>query len=407
MGKEPLTYGTESDPDQPALAQQRHSAVFAAGRHYQTQHLLVGDLLPSEAELCRALDVSRNTVRQAIGELEEEGLVVRKRGKGTFVADPNTNRRGVRYSFTTEISSLGKVPSSTLVDFAVITPSREVCEKMDLHEGTSVYCFTRVRNVDGEPLILETSYYPKYIYPNLTRELVQTHSFYRLLYHVGITPFAADESYEAIILDADRARLLGVAAGSSAFYHQRRTKTEDGRIYEYTCSYIRGDRVRLEFDIPSRGIIGLRSNMLTATAGEAIMTHRLKDFEPWVGEIEMRTNGSIISGETGTAFAYSIDKLQDRGRFFINPMDQVYAGQVIGEHTRQNDITVNVTKAKQLTNMRASGSDDKTSIAPPKVFTLEEALEYIQADEYVEVTPHAMRLRKILLHEVDRKRASK
>ncbi len=168
-----------------------------------------------------------------------------------------------------------------------------------------------------------------------------------------------------------------------------------------------GDRVRLEFDIPSRGIIGLRSNMLTATAGEAIMTHRLKDFEPWVGEIEMRTNGSIISGETGTAFAYSIDKLQDRGRFFISPMDQVYEGQVIGEHTRQNDITVNVTKAKQLTNMRASGSDDKTSIAPPKVFTLEEAFEYIQADEYVEVTPHSMRLRKILLHEVDRKRASK
>ena len=142
--------------------------------------LNVGDLLPSEAELCRALDVSRNTVRQAIGELEEEGLVVRKRGKGTFVADPNTNRRGVRYSFTTEISSLGKVPSSTLVDFAVITPSREVCEKMELHKGTSVYCFTRVRNVDGEPLILETSYYPKYIYPNLTRELVQTHSFYSL-----------------------------------------------------------------------------------------------------------------------------------------------------------------------------------------------------------------------------------
>ena len=168
-----------------------------------------------------------------------------------------------------------------------------------------------------------------------------------------------------------------------------------------------GERTRLEFDIPSRGIIGLRSNMLTATAGEAIMTHRLKGFEPWVGEIEMRTNGSIISGETGTAFAYSIDKLQDRGRFFISPMEQVYAGQVIGEHTRQNDITVNVTKAKQLTNMRASGSDDKTSIAPPKVFSLEEALEYIQGDEYVEVTPNAMRLRKILLDENDRKRAAK
>ena len=168
-----------------------------------------------------------------------------------------------------------------------------------------------------------------------------------------------------------------------------------------------GDRTRLEFTIPSRGIFGLRSNMLTATAGEAIMTHRLKGFEPWTGEIEMRVNGSIISGETGTAYAYSIDKLQDRGRFFISPMEQVYEGQVIGEHTRQNDITVNVTKAKQLTNMRASGSDEKTSIAPPKVFSLEEALEYIKEDEYVEVTPHAMRLRKILLNETDRKRASK
>ena len=168
-----------------------------------------------------------------------------------------------------------------------------------------------------------------------------------------------------------------------------------------------GDRTRLEFTIPSRGIIGLRSNMLTATAGEAIMTHRLKGFEPWTGEIEVRVNGSIISGETGTAYAYSIDKLQDRGRFFISPMEQVYEGQVIGEHTRQNDITVNVTKAKQLTNMRASGSDEKTSIAPPKVFSLEEALEYIKEDEYVEVTPHAMRLRKILLNETDRKRASK
>lgn len=166
-------------------------------------------------------------------------------------------------------------------------------------------------------------------------------------------------------------------------------------------------RTRLEFDIPSRGIIGLRSNMLTATAGEAIMSHRLKGFEPYVGDIEMRTNGSIIASETGTAYAYSIDKLQDRGRFFISPMEEVYMGQVIGEHTRSNDITVNVTKAKQLTNMRASGSDDKAVIVPPRVFSLEEALEYIKEDEYVEVTPKAMRLRKILLNEIDRKRASK
>lgn len=167
------------------------------------------------------------------------------------------------------------------------------------------------------------------------------------------------------------------------------------------------DRTRLEFLIPSRGIIGLRSNMLTATAGEAVMSHRLKGFEPLVGDIDVRSNGSIISGDTGTAFAYSIDKLQDRGRFFISPMAKVYCGQVIGEHTRSTDITVNVTRAKQLTNMRASGNDDKSAIAPPKVFTLEEALEYIKEDEYVEITPNSMRLRKILLNETDRKRASK
>ena len=168
-----------------------------------------------------------------------------------------------------------------------------------------------------------------------------------------------------------------------------------------------GERTRLEFDVPSRGIIGLRSNMLTATAGEAIMTHRLKEFAPWMGEIEMRTNGSLIASETGTAYAYSIDKLQDRGRFFISPMEEVYCGQVVGESTRQGDITINVTKAKQLTNMRASGADDKAVIVPPKVFSLEEALEYIKADEYVEVTPKSMRLRKILLNEIDRKRAAK
>ena len=215
-------------------------------RNISTGVLAVGDLLPSEAELCRTLNISRNTVRQAIGELEEEGLVVRKRGRGTFVADPATNRRGVRYSFTTEVSSMGKEPSSTLVDFQITTPSAIICDKMELREGTPVYCFTRIRNVDGEPLILETSYYPQYIYPNLTRELVQTHSIYSLLYHVGIIPAAAEDTYEAVVLDDVRANLLHVPQGSCAFYHQRRTSTEDGRIYEYTCSYIRADRVTLD-----------------------------------------------------------------------------------------------------------------------------------------------------------------
>jgi GTP-binding protein len=168
-----------------------------------------------------------------------------------------------------------------------------------------------------------------------------------------------------------------------------------------------GDRTRLEFEIPSRGIIGLRSNMLTATAGEAIMAHRLRGFEPWRGDIEMRTAGSLIAMETGSTFAYAINKLQDRGRFFIPAGDEVYAGQVVGESTRSEDIVVNLTKSKKLTNMRASGSDEKMNIAPPVVFSLEEALEYIKEDEYVEVTPKSMRLRKVLLDENDRKRASK
>ena len=167
------------------------------------------------------------------------------------------------------------------------------------------------------------------------------------------------------------------------------------------------DRQRLEFDIPSRGIIGLRSNLLTATAGEAVISHRLKDFEPYKGDIEMRTNGSLIAMETGTAYAYAINKLQDRGTFFVSPQEEIYEGQVVGESTRSDDIVVNLTKSKKLTNMRASGSDEKMSIAPPVIFSLEEALEYIKEDEYVEVTPKHIRLRKILLHETDRRRQAK
>lgn len=169
----------------------------------------------------------------------------------------------------------------------------------------------------------------------------------------------------------------------------------------------KGDRIHQEFKIPSRGIIGLRSNLLTATAGEAIMAHRLLGFEPWKGSIEKRINGSLIALEGGTAYAYALGKLQDRGKFFINPQDEVYMGQVVGENTREGDIVINVTKSKKLTNMRASGSDEAVHLAPPVQFSLEEALEYIQGDEYVEVTPGSMRLRKILLNEVDRKRVAK
>ena len=168
-----------------------------------------------------------------------------------------------------------------------------------------------------------------------------------------------------------------------------------------------GDRVVIVFEIPSRGIIGLRTNVLTASQGEAVMAHRFKEYQPYKGEIERRVNGSMVAMETGTVFAYALDKLQDRGRFFINPQEQVYAGQVVGEHVHEKDLVINVTKSKQLTNMRASGSDEKAHLAPPVVFSLEEALEYIKNDEYVEVTPKSMRMRKIILNELERKRASK
>ena len=168
-----------------------------------------------------------------------------------------------------------------------------------------------------------------------------------------------------------------------------------------------GDRVVIVFDIPSRGIIGLRTNVLTASQGEAVMAHRFKEYQPYKGDIERRTNGSMVAMETGTVFAYALDKLQDRGKFFVNPQDQVYAGQVVGEHVHEKDLVINVTKSKQLTNMRASGADEKAHIAPPVIFSLEEALEYIKNDEYVEVTPKSMRMRKIILSELERKRAAK
>jgi GTP-binding protein len=169
----------------------------------------------------------------------------------------------------------------------------------------------------------------------------------------------------------------------------------------------KGDRMHIEFTIPSRGIIGLNNIVLTLSAGEAIMAHRFLEFQPWKGNIEKRQNGSIIAGESGNAYAYALDKLQDRGRFFIEPQTDVYAGQVVGEHSKEGDLVVNVTKSKKLTNMRASGSDDKVQLPPPVVFSLEEALEYIKDDEYVEVTPKAMRIRKIILDETERKRLAK
>ena len=176
---------------------------------------------------------------------------------------------------------------------------------------------------------------------------------------------------------------------------------------EMTSMESQADRVNIEFDIPSRGIIGLRTNLLTASQGEAIMAHRFKEYQPYKGDITRRVNGSMIALETGTAFAYSIDKLQDRGKFFIDPGEEVYFGQVVGEHVHDNDLVINVTKAKQLTNVRASGSDEKARIVPKTVMSLEECLEYIKADEYVEITPKSIRMRKIILDHNERKKANK
>ncbi|MBQ6195244.1 MAG: GTP-binding protein [Prevotella sp.] len=176
---------------------------------------------------------------------------------------------------------------------------------------------------------------------------------------------------------------------------------------ELTSMESQGDRVNIEFDIPSRGIIGLRTNVLTASQGEAIMAHRYKEYQPYKGDIQRRQNGSMIALETGTAYAYAIDKLQDRGKFFIDPGEEVYLGQVVGEHVHDNDLVINVCKAKQLTNVRASGTDDKARIVPKVIMSLEECLEYIKTDELVEVTPKSMRMRKTILDHDQRKKANK
>nr|WP_297165436.1 translational GTPase TypA [uncultured Dysgonomonas sp.] len=176
---------------------------------------------------------------------------------------------------------------------------------------------------------------------------------------------------------------------------------------ELTMMETKNDRVFLEFTIPSRGIIGISNAALTLSAGEAVIAHRFLEFQPWKGDIEKRQNGSIIASESGNAFAYALDKLQDRGRFFIEPQTDIYMGQIVGEHSKEGDLVVNLTKSKKLTNVRASGTDDKAKLAPAVIFSLEESLEYIKEDEYVEVTPSAIRIRKIYLDENDRKRYAK
>ena len=235
--------------------------VSIVKRNISAGTLCAGDLLPSEAELCKTFDISRSTVRQAIGALESEGLVVRKQGRGTFVAEPKVRRRTENvYSFTSEISSMGLTPSSTLIEFQVIPPTPDIIKMLELGgPDTKVYRFSRIRNVNGQPLILETSFYPQYIYPSLTKELLQTHSFYSLLYEVGIIPANAVDSYEAVLMGPKEAELLGCKSGSVGFFVQRRTFNESGMCYEYTQSLMRADRIKLDVYLHKDGVSFSRS----------------------------------------------------------------------------------------------------------------------------------------------------
>ena len=258
MEKNPVLFSKLSlESDIPLYSQ----LVNIIKRNITAGTLAPGDLIPSESELCKTFDISRSTVRQAIGALEAEGLVVRRQGRGTFVAEPKVKRTSdMIYSFTSEVSAMGMTPSSVLMEFELITPTPDIVRVLELpSEDAKVYRFTRLRNVDGEPLILETSFYPQYIYPGLTRELLETHSFYSLLYEVGIIPDNAVDSYEAVTLGRREAELLGCKPGSGAFFVQRRTSTESGMVYEFTQSTIRADRVKLDVFLHKNGVSFSRS----------------------------------------------------------------------------------------------------------------------------------------------------
>ena len=258
MDQNPVLMSTLSmESDIPLYSQ----LVSIVKRNISAGTLATGDLLPSEAELCRTFDISRSTVRQAIGALEAEGLVVRKQGRGTFVAEPKVRRRTENvYSFTSEISSMGMTPSSKLIEFNIIDPTPDIVRMLELSgPDVRVYRFTRIRHVNGEPLILETSFYPHYIYPNLTESLLRTHSFYSLLYEVGIIPVNAVDSYEAVIMSAKEASLLHCKNGSCGFFVQRRTYNSGGMCYEYTQSLMRADRVKLDVYLHKDGVSFTRS----------------------------------------------------------------------------------------------------------------------------------------------------
>ncbi|MFM8995786.1 MAG: translational GTPase TypA [Bacteroidota bacterium] len=389
-----------------------------------------------------SLDYSNYTGRIAIGRLNRGGLkenmpvslvkrdgkIEKSRVKELFIFD-GLGRRKVESVECGDICAITGIENFEIGDTIADFETPEAMPSMKIDEPTMSMLFT-INNSPffgkegkfvtsqtiNERLMKETE-------KNLALRVQETNSadqwlvFGRGILHLGVlVETMRREGYE---LQLGQPRVILKEIDGKTF-EPIEVLTVDvpeehsGKVIEYasqrkgemTSMMPKGDMVRLEFDIPSRGLIGLRNNLLTATQGEAIMAHRLKEYEPWKGPMPMRINGVLISKEKGIATPYSMDKLKDRGTFFIHPGVDVYTGQIMGEHIKPGDLVVNLCTAKQMTNFRAAGKDDNTVLAPPKEFSLEEAMEYIQEDEYVEVTPENIRLRKIFLDENERKRAS-
>ncbi len=375
--------------------------------------------------------VHRGTLRegQEIGLSKKDGTVTRQRIKELHVFE-GMGRKKVTEVSSGDICAIVGLDNFEIGDTITLYDNPEPLPRIAIDEPTMSMTFT----INDSPFFGQDGKYvtSRHIHERLMRELDKNLAlrvekgesedkwvvYGRGVLHLSILiETMRREGYElqvgqpqVIIKEIEGQKCEPVEALSINVPEEFSSKVVDmvtRRKGDIISMDTRNDRIDIEFQIPSRGIIGLRNNVLTATAGEAIMAHRFLEYQPWKGDIERRTNGSLIAMEGGTAYAYAIDKLQDRGRFFIFPQEEVYAGQVVGENAKDKDIVVNVTKSKKLTNMRASGADDKAKIVPPVVFSLEEALEYIKEDEYVEVTPNHIRLRKIILDENERKRANR
>lgn len=375
--------------------------------------------------------VHRGTIREGmeLGLCKKDGTVTRQRVKELHTFE-GMGRKKVTEVSSGDICAIVGLENFEIGDTLTLYDSPEPLPRIAIDEPTMSMTFT----INDSPFFGKDGKYvtSRHISDRLERELDRNLAlrvekgatedkwtvFGRGVLHLSILiETMRREGYElqvgqpqVIVKEIDGVKCEPVEALSINVPEEYSSKVIDlvtRRKGDIVSMETRNDRIDIEFHIPSRGIIGLRNNVLTATAGEAIMAHRFLEYQPWKGDIERRTNGSLIAMEAGTAYAYAIDKLQDRGRFFIFPQEEVYAGQVVGENAKDNDIVVNVTKSKKLTNMRASGADDKARIVPPVVFSLEEALEYIKEDEYVEVTPNHIRLRKIILDENERKRANR